>query len=490
MGEKSLKYNFILNLVNTMAGLLFPLLTFPYVARILEPDGLGLVTFYQNLIGYITLLSSLGISLYAVREVARVKDDHISRSKVTVEILLLHIALTMLGYLAVGILCLTSERISAHTAVFLVLSISIFFNAVGVNWFYQAMEEFRFITTRSLFFKCLAAIALFVFVKSENDIMAYAIILVVADVGNNILNLLRLRKYISIRAIHRTSLRIMRHIPPALTIFTLNVAISLYVNFSPVILGFVCDNESVGYFAATSRLTTAAMSCVTALAVTLISRMSYYASHKQFEQFNSTASKCLNLVICMTIPIFLGILITSGQLIPVFSGPDFAPAIPTMRIMSASTIFIGIATIVGYQILYPLGNERLLIRSSLIGSIVFFPLCFLLVPRMAQNGAAIAYTATEFTVTAMLFYYSRRYIKYQLFNRANCLCIAAGLAMCGVIVVLRHFVELSDIALLLVEIAVGAVTYIAILSALHHPIAQDISATIKSRITARTHIDN
>ena len=490
MAKRSLKYNFILNLVNTVAGLLFPLLTFPYVARILEPDGLGLVTFYQNIISYITLLSSLGISLYAVREVARVKDSHVDRSKVTVEILLLHSALTAIGYLTVGILCLTVDRISAHTALFLVLSISIFFNAIGVNWFYQAMEDFLFITTRSLAFKCLAAIALFVFVKTEDDVMPYAIILVVADIGNNILNLLRLRKYISLGAVRTAGLRIIRHVRPAVTIFTLNVTISLYVNFSPVILGFLCDNESVGYFTASSRLTTAAMSCVTALAVTLISRMSYYASRKEFELFYSTATKCLNLVIFMTVPIFLGLLTTSSELILVFSGNDFAPAIPTLRIMSASTVIIGIATIVGYQILYPLGHERLLIRSSLLGSLAFFPLCFLLIPKLAQNGAAIAYTSTELIVTTALFLYCRRYMKYPLLNHPNLLSIVAGLAMCGVIILLRHLVELPVFPLLVFEILIGAMTYFAVLALLRHPIISDLTASIKSHIVGKTPVDD
>ncbi len=490
MAKRSLKYNFILNLVNSVAGLLFPLLTFPYVARILEPDGLGLVTFYQNIISYITLLSSLGISLYAVREVARVKDDHADRSKVTVEILLLHMALTLAGYLAVGILCLTVDRISAHTTLFLVLSVSIFFNAIGVNWFYQAMEDFLFITTRSLAFKCLAAIALFVFVKTEDDIMPYAIILVVADIGNNILNLLRLRKYISLSALRSARLRIVRHIKPAVTIFTLNVTISLYVNFSPVILGFLCTDEAVGYFSASSRLTTAALSCVTALAVTLISRMSYYASRKEFELFNSTASKCLNMVVFMTVPISLGLLTTSPEMILVFSGSDFAPAIPTLQIMSATTVIIGIATIVGYQILYPLGHERLLIRSSLLGSVAFFPLCFIFIPRMAQNGAAIAYTATELIVTVALYIYCRRYFRYPLINKPNSVCVAAGVIMCGVIAGVRHIIDLPVFPLLIFEILVGALTYLSVLAMFRHPIISDVKASIKAHIVGKSPIDN
>lgn len=481
MTQRSLKYNFILNLANTAAGLLFPLLTFPYVARILEPDGLGLVTFYQTIIAYITLLSSLGISLYAVREVARVKDDPLNRSKVTIEILLLHIALTVAAYIAVAIICLTVKRISAHTALFLVLSISIFFNAVGVNWFYQAMEDFLFITTRSLIFKCLAAVALFIFVKTEDDIMPYAIILVVADVGNNILNLLRLRKYISLSTLRRVPLRIIKHVRPAVTIFTLNVTISLYVSLSPVLLGFISTDVAVGYFTATSRLTTAAMSCVTALAVTLLSRMSYYASHKEYELLSSTAAKCLNLVVLMTVPIFLGLVAASTEIILVFSGYEFMPAIPTLCIMAASTVFIGIATIVGYQILYPLGHERLLIRSSLLGSIVFFPLTFILTPHLAQNGTAIAYTLTELVVTAMLCYYCRRYMKYTLLNRANLVCVAGGAVMYVAIIIFRNIVDLPIFVMLAFEIVIGALTYFSVLSIMRHPIILNITASIKSR---------
>ena len=179
----SIKRNFVLNLSKTITALLFPLVTFPYASRILFAEGIGRVQFFLSIIDYIALCTALGIPLYAVREIARVRDDAVLRSKTTTEILLLHALLTLAGYAVVLLLAFTVAKIEVDVPLFLLLSSTLFFNAIGVAWFYQAIEDFKYITIRSLIVRIVSLVALFVFVKDKDDLFYYATILVIANVG-------------------------------------------------------------------------------------------------------------------------------------------------------------------------------------------------------------------------------------------------------------------------------------------------------------------
>ena len=245
----SIKKNYIYNLINTVSGILFPLITFPYVSRALLADGIGQVQFFDSIISYISLVTSLGIPLYAVRELARIRDDVQARNKMTIELILLHSALTLLGYIIVFTMAVTVEKIQADVPLFLLLSASLFFNAIGVSWFYTAVEDFKYITVRSLLVRVCSVIALFIFVKTREDLLYYAAIQVMATVGNNIFNFIRLRKYICWDMSCLSGLQFKKHLQVSLRLFVLNLIVSLYVILDSVMLGFLKDDAAVGYYA-------------------------------------------------------------------------------------------------------------------------------------------------------------------------------------------------------------------------------------------------
>lgn len=176
--------------------MLLPLITFPYACRIIEPAGIGQVNFYSSIISYISLFTCLGIPMYAVREIAKDRNDVIMMSRTAIEILLLHALLSLIGYLIVFILCLTTPQIKEDITLFLILSLTIFFTAIGCEWFYQGIEDFKYITIRGLIVKIASVILLFLFVKTKEDLWLYGVYSVFGILGGNIFNFLRLRKYI------------------------------------------------------------------------------------------------------------------------------------------------------------------------------------------------------------------------------------------------------------------------------------------------------
>lgn len=196
---QSVKVNFILNLINTGTQMLFPLITFPYVCRVIGAEGIGQINFFQSIISYISLLTCLGIPMYAIREIARDRNDVVKMNRTATEILLLHSMLSLGGYLIVAILCMVVPQIQVNIPLFLILSLNIFFGAIGCEWFYQGIEDFKYITIRGLIIKIISVILLFVFVKSKTDLIYYGCYLVFGILGGNVFNFFRLRKYIHLR---------------------------------------------------------------------------------------------------------------------------------------------------------------------------------------------------------------------------------------------------------------------------------------------------
>ncbi|MCD8135487.1 MAG: flippase [Parabacteroides gordonii] len=318
----SIKRNFALNLVNTISGLLFPLVTFPYASRILLADGIGQVQFFQGIIGYISLCTALGIPLYAIREIARVRNDKTLCSKTAIEILLLHSVLTLAGYAVVYVLVATVAKIQVDIPLFLLQSINLFFTAIGAVWFYQGIEDFKYITIRAIIIRVFSLICLFVFIKDKSDLFYYAAISVTAEVGSNLFNFIRLRKYIDIDQLHLKELRPLRHLRSALKIFAMNLVISIYVNLDSVMLGFMKNEAAVGYYAASTRITKSILGIVQSLGTVLLPSLTNLISENRMDEFRLLANKAMNFTLATSLPLTIGLIFTAKPLIHLFAGMD------------------------------------------------------------------------------------------------------------------------------------------------------------------------
>ena len=210
--SRSITANYIFNLLNTISGILFPLITFPYSSRILLAEGIGEVNFYQSIISYISLVVGLGIPLYAVREIARVRNDRKQLNVTTIEILSLHGITTLIGYLVVAILCFTVPKYTNRFTSFLVVKFFYFLTTIGCEWFYKGIEDFKYITVSWFDCRMIGIILLFTLVKTKNDILWYGITITLTSVGNSVFNFIRLRKYLCICNIDRRSINPYKHL--------------------------------------------------------------------------------------------------------------------------------------------------------------------------------------------------------------------------------------------------------------------------------------
>ena len=397
--------------------MLFPLITFPYACRVIEPEGIGQVNFFSSIIGYISLFTCLGIPMYAVREIARDRNDVVKMNRTAIEILLLHALLSLAGYLIVAVLCLTVPQIKVDIPLFLILSLTIFFTAIGCEWFYQGIEDFKYITIRGLIVKVVSVALLFLFVKTKDDLIYYGAYTVVGILGGNIFNFFRLRKYIHKKNIIFSKLNISRHIKPVLQVFSFNVVTSVYLQLNPVLLGFFKGTLAVGYFTAATKIMSVVMKLSSCLGVVMMPRTSNLIAEHKEEEFNKLIQKSYDFTIAISLPLTCGLLVAAPYIIKVLCGQEFIPATFASQVIAPIILMVGISNVMGIQVLYPKGKIKTVIHCCLIGAIVDLLLNIILIPFFSYDGTAIAYLGAEVATTVSMYLIAKRDLPIHFFKK-------------------------------------------------------------------------
>ncbi|MCI8466472.1 MAG: flippase [Lachnospiraceae bacterium] len=394
--KKTVKFNFLMNVILTGSSFLFPIITFPYISRVLLPEGVGRVNFATAIASYFTMFAMLGVPTYGVRACAKVRDDRQELSRTVQEILIINLIVGMVAYVVYFIAIWKIPRLRSDSVLFYLMSTTIFFNVVGVDWMYKGLEEYSYITVRSLLFKFLALILMFWFVKEQKDYVIYGAISILASVGSNFLNLLNLRKYITLRPVGNYC--IVRHLKPIMVFFFMSVATTVYTNLDTVMLGFMKTDVDVGYYSAAVKVKNILISMVTALGTVLLPRVSYYIEHNMEEEFIRISRKALNFVVITALPLTVYFIFFAEESVLLLSGDSFTGAILPMQLIMPTILFVGITNMLGMQILVPLDKENLVFYSVLAGAIVDLIVNILCIPSMASAGAALGTLIAELVV--------------------------------------------------------------------------------------------
>ena len=252
MQTKSVKYNFLMDFILKVSAFVFPLITFPYASRILTPDGIGKVSFATAVISYFQMVAMLGIPTYGIRACAKVRDDKIKLTRVVHELGIINLFTTAVVYVVFFISVFTIKNFRDQQLLLIITSTNILLNTLGFNWLYTAIEQYKYITQRSLFFKVLSVIALFAFVHQKDDYLIYASISVLSGVGSNIFNLINIRKFIYLKPVGEYNLK--QHIKPILVLFAMCAAGSVYTHLDTVMLGLMNTDIEVGYYTAAVKM--------------------------------------------------------------------------------------------------------------------------------------------------------------------------------------------------------------------------------------------
>lgn len=459
---QSVKVNYILNLINTGTQMLFPLITFPYVCRVIEADGIGQINFFQSIISYISLFTCLGIPMYAIREIARDRSDVVQMNRTAMEILLLHSMLTFVGYAIVAILCLTVPQIQVNIPLFLILSLTIFFTAIGCEWFYQGIEDFKYITIRGLIIKTVSVVLLFIFVKSKTDLLYYGCYTVFGVLGGNIFNFFRLRKYIHRENIIFSELHIKRHVKPVLKVFSFSAVTSIYLQLNTVLLGFLKNALAVGYFAAATKVMQMLLTMSACLGSVMMPRASHLIAENKEDEFNRLIQKSYDFTLAIALPMTIGLIFCAPSLITALCGVKFEHSILPSQIIAPIILMVAISNVFGIQVLFPKGKINIVTLSCGIGAVADLILNLCLIPFFSYIGTSIAYLGAEVATTVSMYFIGRKYIPIIYFKKTHLTyvlgCIVMAFALYGL-----SLLQLPTFTILLLQGCCGVLAYFIIL---------------------------
>lgn len=393
---KSVKFNFIMNSILTASSMIFPIITYPYVSRILQPDGIGIVSFANSVIMYFSMFAQLGVPTYGIRACAKVRDDKEKLSRTVQEIMLINLFTCLITYLAFGISLYLVPQFRQEKLLYMIMGSLILFNTIGVEWLYKGLEQYSYITVRSIIFKFIALVAMFLLIKEKEDYVIYGGITIFAAAGSNVLNFLNLRRYIFFRPVGNYDFR--QHIKPISIFFAMSIATTVYTNMDNVMLGFIKGTAENGYYDAAVKIKNILVSFVTSLGTVLLPRVSYYIEIGEKKEFNRIAKKALNFVFLISIPLCVYFILFSKPSIYLLSGASFDHAVLPMQLIMPTLVFIGLTNIIGLQIMVPLGKEKQVLYSEIAGAVVNIIVNMLLIPRLGATGAALGTVMAEISV--------------------------------------------------------------------------------------------
>ena len=470
---KSIKFNFIMNFILTVSNFLFPLIIFPYVSRVLLPEGTGKVAFAFSIVSYFTLLASFGVATYGIRAIAQVRDDKDRLSKTMHELLFINIISMIIVYIALAIAILVVPKFAMEKELFGVTSLFILFTIIGIEWLYKGLEKFKI---ASLFL-------VFLFVKEKSDYIIFAFISIFAIVGSSVLNLINSRKLINYTLYSEYEFK--KHLKPMFVLFLTSMAIAIYTSLDEGLLGLLSAPEQVGYYNAAVRVKGILFTLITSLGVVLLPRLSYYVENHMETEFHEALAKSTNFIIVIAASVVIFFTLFAKETILILAGENYVASIIPLQIVVWALILSAITNILGIQILLPLKKDKQLLFSVLCAATVDVIANFLLVPKLAAVGTALSVIAAELSVLIVQIIILRQYIKVlfsglQLYKIIIALLIAIACAL----FVKDVIVNTSTLIIFLCSSSVFFLAYFIILLLLKEKFTMYVYHTIYTKFIA------
>jgi len=387
--------NTLFNTIKSIFSLIYPLITFPYVSRILMADNLGKINFSNSIISYFSLIASLGINTYAIRECSKAKNDKKLLDKVSSQIFSINILSTIVAYVALFIVVVTFKSITNYWLLIAIQSVSILAGTIGAEWINSAMEEFKYISIRTMAFQVLALILMFLFVKKPEDYYIYAIISVIASCGSNIINIYYRKRFCNIR--FTLDFDIKKHLPPIMLMFSMMLTQVIYCNSDITILGLIKGDFEVGLYSTSVKIYSIVNTTIASVAWVVMPQLSEGFAQKDYSRINNLLKYALNYIFVLGIPTLIGINVITDDIIMVIAGKEYLGAVTSLKILTIALLFSFIGGWIANMMFIPAGKESICLKTGMVSAIINIILNFIFIPKYGLNAAAATTAIAEFT---------------------------------------------------------------------------------------------
>lgn len=474
----SLFKNSVYYVMYRIINVIYPLLTATYVSRVLKPSGVGEAALAQNIVIFLVALAMLGIPNYGVREISICKSS--SLDTLFSELFLINaISTTIISVIYIEVINVFDMPI--NTKLYNIYGIILVLNIFNVDWFYQAKEEFKYITIRSAIVKLSSMLAIFTLVKDEEDICMYGLIFALAYAGNYVFNVVNLKRYIKFTF---RNLHIKRHLRNIFFLGVTSISNEIYVMLDSLMLGVLATNTELGYYTNSIKLVRILINVVTAMGTVLLPRLSKIKEEKDSLLYNSILDRVVKILLWVTIPCTLGILLLAESINVVLFGNSFLAAADILKILSLLIIPRAFSNIM-LQVLICLNKDTSTSKIYFSGMLINCMLNMILIPANGAQGAAAASVISEIYICFVLFHFAKHKIKVHINFQFIVSVIFAATIMTILVLAARNsmnVMECSSFVILFINICIGVISYVVVSLILKNEIALFLTSKLIKKL--------
>jgi O-antigen/teichoic acid export membrane protein len=477
----SLKKNVAYNTILSVSNVAFPIITTPYVSRILGVENIGVVNFAVTYASYFALFVALGIPMYGMREIAKQNNNPEGRNRTVSELFTINVLSAVIFSIVYLVTVFSVPTLSQNREFLLITGISVLFVPFNVDWFFSGREKFKVVTLRTLAAKVIALGGLFIFVRTRDDIIPYLILTVAANLSSQIWNFgYMLKTEVKFRF---SDLQIKKHLNAVLVLFASNIAISVYTMLSTLLLGFLSDYTQVGYYTSAIKVSKIILPIVTAMSPVMVARINTIKGEKDNRtEILRLLNNSFGYMMILAVPATIGLMMIAPRFVPFFFGAEFIPATVSLQILSLLIIIIGISNLFGIQVLVALGHEKKFLIAVLFGTVSNFCLNLLLIGKYGSLGASIASVIAEIMVSAAIFIFALKVFPVRIDTGNIFQPILASLPIIPVALLVDRITE-HNLSYLLVTVATSVIIYAGIMiTAFKNEQMNQISRAIADKI--------
>ncbi|OJX29620.1 MAG: hypothetical protein BGO86_12080 [Chryseobacterium sp. 36-9] len=426
----SIKTNYILNVFRVISGAAVGLVTMPYINRVIGAEYIGKVEYVNTIINYFLLFSALGIPMYGIREISKVRDNPQKKAKTLAELLIILGFTSLIGYLLLFGVLYNLNYFNSYKSLILIMSSMIFLTNIGAEWYFQGIEDQLYITLRYVGVRIIMVVLMLLFIKSPQDYNFYAFCIVLTTCGANFLNFFVISKVVlKERKWLWESLNIKRHMKPVLTIFVATISVNIYLQLDYLLIGSIASDKYVGYYSIANKLVRFVIGFITVIGAVMLPRLSFLFQNDK-EQYFIYLQRTFTILLLISLPFTIYFLVFAKPIINLIAGKEFVASILTMRLISPLCIIVSMAYFMGFLILYPQNREKIYTFATIISAVFSIGVNFYAINKYQHNGAAVVGVLAEFIAIVIMFLYLKKNsILPNLFDANFFKIVVSGLIM-------------------------------------------------------------
>lgn len=449
----NVKKNFLYNAFYQILIIILPLITAPYIARVLGAEKIGIYSYTYSIVYYFMMIAMLGINNYGNREIAKIRDDKEKLSKTFSSIYMLQLFMTviMLGLYITYVLFIVKSDIT----IYLIQGIYLISVLFDINWFFFGIEKFKLTVTRNTIIKLLSVILILTLVKKREDIYIYTLIVA----GSTLLSQLALWPFVNkyTKLVKVKVEDVTKHIKQCVILFIPFIAVSLYKIMDKIMLGNITNMTQVGFYENAEKIINIPMGLITALTTVMLPKVSNLVAKGEDEQVEEYMKKSIEFEFISSSAVTFGLVSIAPIFVPILLGEEFIYSATLVQCIAITIIFISVASVIRTQYLIPKEKDKIFVTSVIIGAVLNFFINLILIPKFDSIGAAIGTIIAEFSVFVYQSILVRKETNVGEYLKNGIKYIVLGLIMC--IIVCNININISSILLLIIKIATGVIVY-------------------------------